>query len=181
MKRRALIVTPSKQMFSPAAIADMVGILDVVDVVEPKDQQWAVDMHRPDVVVLLNPADVRGVVKEPEVAFGVMRPIGIPVPTGMEIRLSTEIVCLCGDNGYVRIHTIRGETLMMTRSIGECEEIFTPDKGFLRVHRSTIVNMQCIRAVHRGNMPSVRLSNGLCVDVSEKYKERFLAALTSVS
>jgi hypothetical protein len=180
MKRSAVIVTASVAEFSQEMVADLSPFIDVVDVVTPKDQHWAVTRHRPDIVIVLSPSDAVGAVREPDVAFGVMRPIGIPVPTGMEIRLTTEIVCLCGDNGYVRIHTVKGETLIMTRSIGECEEIFTPDKGFLRVHRSTIVNMQCIRAVHRGNMPSVRLSNGLSVDVSEKYKERFMTALTSV-
>ncbi len=73
---------------------------------------------------------------------------------------------------YVRIHA-GSESHMLRETMGRLEERLDPDK-FLRIHRSTIVNIECIRELQQqfhGDYLVV-LKNGQRLTLSRSYRDR---------
>ena len=81
-------------------------------------------------------------------------------------------------HNYVRIHTVDGKTHVVREAISELETRLDPDR-FLRIHRSTIINADCVRELELssyGNYVAI-LSSGQRVSVSRSFKDRLPALL----
>ena len=70
---------------------------------------------------------------------------------------------------YVRIHTTEGKTLTALYRLKNMEAALPADT-FMRVHRSYIVNLRCIKGYVRSR---VFLSDTEYVPIGENYKESF--------
>lgn len=80
-----------------------------------------------------------------------------------------EIVYLESEGEYVRIHLADGTTIMTLFRLKNMEAAL-PSELFMRVHRSYIVNLRCIRSYVRGR---VYLNDTEYVPIGENYKEAF--------
>lgn len=105
--------------------------------------------------------------------------IALPVTSGIEIRPSEQIVHLHGEGNYTRVIFERDPAIVLSRTIGDYELILQR-AGFLRVHRSHMVNLVHVRKVVRGKVPRLKMSNGDEIDVSERYREVLFDALNVV-
>jgi two-component system LytT family response regulator len=68
---------------------------------------------------------------------------------------------------------------MLSRTIGDYEEILS-GAGFIRVHRSHIVNMRHVRRIIPGKIPRIVLTNGDVVSVSDRYREMLMSKLNII-
>ena len=89
-----------------------------------------------------------------------------------------EIEWVDAAHNYVRIHTLGGDTHVARGSIGELEARL-PAERFVRIHRSTIVNVDRIRELeltpHGGSVAIVQ--SGQRLAVSRSFRERLPALL----
>ena len=81
-----------------------------------------------------------------------------------------DIVYLESAGEYVRLH-IEGSSTITTLIRLKNMETTLPADGFLRVHRSYIVNLKRIASYTKGR---IFLDNGEYIPLGENYKERFL-------
>lgn len=58
------------------------------------------------------------------------------------------IKCMIAEGPYSRIFTSDGEQSMVLRSLREWEDRL-PEKQFLRIHRSTIINIECVDRIEK--------------------------------
>ena len=86
----------------------------------------------------------------------------------VRINLS-EIKYIEGMREYVRIHIESGKAVMTLMSMKKMEE-FLPNKKFMRVHRSFIVNLEKITTVERNR---IVFDDKVYIPVSEQYKPKF--------
>ncbi len=82
--------------------------------------------------------------------------------------------CTADDN-YTELHTSDSRRFISARTLKDYEDMLVP-LGFLRVHRSTLVNKAHITHVDDGH---VVLRNGTRVEISRRKKEDVLKALAS--
>ena len=61
------------------------------------------------------------------------------------LKIST-IKCICADGDYTQVFTEDGKKHLVTKSLKEWEDRL-PEKYFIRIHRSTIVNLEFIEKV----------------------------------
>ncbi|MBX7172653.1 MAG: LytTR family DNA-binding domain-containing protein [Pyrinomonadaceae bacterium] len=61
------------------------------------------------------------------------------------LKIST-IKCICADGDYTQVFTDDGKKHLVTKSLKEWEDRL-PEKYFVRIHRSTIVNLEFIEKV----------------------------------
>ncbi|WP_224246086.1 LytR/AlgR family response regulator transcription factor [Hyalangium gracile] len=61
------------------------------------------------------------------------------------VRVS-DIACLCSAGDYSELVTRDGQRYLMTRPLAEWEERL-PERQFVRIHRGTIVNLECVERV----------------------------------
>jgi two-component system, LytTR family, response regulator len=80
--------------------------------------------------------------------------------------------CTADDN-YTELHTSDGRRFISARTLKDYEDMLAPI-GFLRVHRSTLVNKSLITHLDDGH---VVLKNNLRVEISRRKKEDVLKAL----
>src|SRR3712207_8210051 len=83
---------------------------------------------------------------------------------------SSDLRWLESDLDYVRIH-MNGHAPLVNAMLGEMEKLL--GDGFLRIHRSTIVRKDKVRAIRRGrfSVPVLELDDGRCLPVGRKYRE----------
>lgn len=58
----------------------------------------------------------------------------------------SSIKCICADGDYTQVFTDEGKKHLVTKSLKEWEDRL-PEKYFIRIHRSTIVNLEFIEKV----------------------------------
>jgi two-component system, LytTR family, response regulator len=63
--------------------------------------------------------------------------------------IPNEIIMIKADSAYSEIYTKDGSTLVVSKNLGYFQEILTPIKEFLRVHKSYIVNIKYIEEHHK--------------------------------
>ncbi|MDE5708871.1 MAG: LytTR family DNA-binding domain-containing protein [Alistipes sp.] len=80
-----------------------------------------------------------------------------------------DIVYLESEGEYVRMHLADGTAIMTLFRLKNMETAL-PSEQFMRVHRSYIVNLRCIKAYVKGR---IFLSDTEYVPIGENYKEAF--------
>jgi DNA-binding LytR/AlgR family response regulator len=85
--------------------------------------------------------------------------------------LVEDIKCILSENQYSNLITTKNKSILVRRSIHSWESKL-PEKMFLRIHRSTIINLQCILKIERSKSGSYRVflrdyQNPF--DISRKY------------
>jgi len=82
--------------------------------------------------------------------------------------------CTADDN-YTELHTGDGRRFISARTLKDYEDMLAP-LGFLRVHRSQLVNKSKITHLDDGH---VVLANGIRVEISRRKREEVMKALGS--
>ena len=90
------------------------------------------------------------------------------------LRLAMDdIVYIEGLKDYVKINLASDNKPVLTLMSMKALEEALPRNRFVRVHRSFIVNMNCVRIIERNAI----ILAGRCIPVSESYRRRFFSLL----
>lgn len=87
-----------------------------------------------------------------------------------------EIVNIVGENNYSTFHLNNGREIVVSKTLKEYEGTLALH-NFMRVHKSHIINLDCIQKLKKGLEFSVQLSNGKSVGISYRRKAGFLKAM----
>jgi two-component system LytT family response regulator len=100
------------------------------------------------------------------------RQVILPTLEGFEVLRMEEIVRLQGNGNYTDVFLRDGSKKVACRFLKHYAEILP--LPFLRVHRSHILNLECVKAYHRKDGGYAVLLDKTEVEVSPQYKEEFL-------
>lgn len=93
--------------------------------------------------------------------------IALPTVKGLDLIESQSIIMLRSSDGYTNIYLKNGEILLSSKRLKYFEERL--DDSFLRMHKSTIININSIKRYHKTGF--VTLSDGQDLPVGRKYKK----------
>ena len=91
-------------------------------------------------------------------------------------KISHIIYCESDEN-YTRIFTVRGDTILVSRTLKVVEEML-PSEYFFRIHKSHLVNMNFVKSYNRSDGHKILLENGVELEIATRRNEEFLKALT---
>ncbi|MFT3948958.1 MAG: LytTR family DNA-binding domain-containing protein [Agriterribacter sp.] len=94
--------------------------------------------------------------------------------SGLRIVSPAEIIHCTGINNYTQFHLTDNTTIIASKTIKDFEELLS-DHGFIRTHKSHLVNMAYIREIKNDN--AILLKNGQQVEVSRRRQHEVLEAL----
>lgn len=94
----------------------------------------------------------------------------LPTLEGFEVVKMEEIVRLRGNGNFTDLYLNNGSKKMVCRFLKHFSEILP--LPFIRVHKSHIINMNCVKSYNKGGI--VTLNDGAEIEVSSTYKEEFL-------
>lgn len=105
--------------------------------------------------------------------------IGVPTRHGFRYLAVTDIIYVQATGVYVEL-TIQGEPkpLLASRTLKEVQQALEP-YGFIRLHRSYLINPACIKELSKVDGGFVVLSNGSQIPFSRQYKQLALQAIKS--
>jgi len=97
--------------------------------------------------------------------------LALPMLEGIELVRLDDIIAIEAQRSYCSIHLLCGAQKLVSRSLSWAEALLIPE-GFMRPHRSWLVNPKHVRAFLKHQGYSLRMVNGLLVQVAEQAKER---------
>lgn len=97
----------------------------------------------------------------------------IPTLEGLIFIMIDDIVCVKADTNYSEFHTMDGKKVVSSKGLSIYEELLKP-KLFVRVHKSSLVNLRHVAKYHRGRGAYLTMSNGMTVKVGESKKDELL-------
>jgi two-component system, LytTR family, response regulator len=99
--------------------------------------------------------------------------IALTTSEGLVFKKIRDIVRCESDRMYTIVAMADGEKLMVSKPMGQLEEILD-GQGFFRVHNSHLINMNHIRQFVRADGGYVVMDDGATVSVARNRKEDFL-------
>lgn len=87
--------------------------------------------------------------------------------------LPEDIVYFESDNNYTTIFTLKGQKILLSKTIKIIESELVEFNNFIRVHRSYIVNADYINKYNSSDS-TLKLNTGISVDVSDRKRKDFL-------
>lgn len=111
---------------------------------------------------------------------GLVQKIAVPSKNGLHYYPIQDIVLIEGDGSYAVMHLANANPVTVTKKIKNFEELLS-DKGFIRIHKSFLVNTDHIRELHRDDSGYLVMSNGKKVPISPKDKEEIIHLIKQVS
>ncbi len=100
------------------------------------------------------------------------------ISTGNEIHFVAfeKILYVKASSNYSLIYDTEGKSILTSKTLKYYEEQLL-DKGFLRVHSGTLINMSKVKSIKRNGMYKIILENDIKIPVSRSYKEALFSNL----
>lgn len=105
--------------------------------------------------------------------------IALPTLSGLVIKDVNSVLYVAADGNYSRIHFVGGESMLISESIKEYEDVLNTYM-FFRVHKSFIVNTVQIKKYLKGRGGYVVMSNDALIPVAARRRNIFMQFLKEV-
>lgn len=105
---------------------------------------------------------------------GQLSKIALPVLNGLEFVDVSTIIRVEGENVYSVFYFADNKKIVVSRTLKEAERMLS-QQNFMRVHKSSIINLNYIRHYIKGEGGRVILTDGSEVEISRRCKSDFLA------
>mgnify|MGYP000070412258 CR=1 FL=1 len=107
--------------------------------------------------------------------------IGISTQDGIFFKEVKDIIRLEAKESYTNIIFTPGQKgILASINLGEYEEQFKSYPEFMRVHRSSMVNLNYVDVYVKSDGGYLKLKNGESVDVSKKYRNELIQRLSNI-
>jgi two-component system LytT family response regulator len=106
----------------------------------------------------------------------------IPTLKGFVVVKLKEIIKCEAKRNYTIIHIQNNKPIMVSRPLVAYEKLLK-DAGFIRVHKTWLINLLHITEYYRGEVGEggiVVMSNGSTVEISRRRKEEFLSQVKDI-
>lgn len=81
------------------------------------------------------------------------------------------------DGHYSMPKLVNGEQFTTTKPLSYFEELLTPDKGFVRIHKGYIINVNFIKEYSKGDLCILTMIDGKQFEVARRKKQEVLERL----
>jgi two-component system LytT family response regulator len=100
--------------------------------------------------------------------------ISVPTQDGLQFIDVHEIIRCEASGNYTRMHLLKNQHFLITRTLKEYEELLTP-YNFLRIHHAHLINLAHLEKYVKGEGGYAVMTDGSVVDISKRKKSEFLA------
>jgi two-component system LytT family response regulator len=104
--------------------------------------------------------------------------IALPYAHGYIIVEVAQIVYCESDGSYTKVVLANGEVHLITRSLGEVEEILETSGSFFRIHRQFFINLKHIKRIVKSDGGSVIMNSNIEVPIARNRRDDFVKLFT---
>jgi two-component system LytT family response regulator len=102
--------------------------------------------------------------------------ISVSTDKGIHFIETSDVLYCLSTGPYTVFYLTAGQEVVCSKSIGEYEKILS-EKGFYRIHNSSLINVDHLRRFVRTDGGYVEMSDGKTLTVSRRKKDEFLSFL----
>ncbi|MES2389323.1 MAG: LytTR family DNA-binding domain-containing protein [Bacteroidota bacterium] len=102
--------------------------------------------------------------------------IALPTINGYEIIKMDDIVYCKSEENYTRFHLLGNKNMLVSKTIKTYEDVLESN-GFMRIHKSHIINLSQIQRYLHSKGGEVQMSDGVTLEVSRLRKQALLDKL----
>jgi len=106
--------------------------------------------------------------------------LGINLYGKTEIVMINEIVRLQAESNYTRLYFKKHESILVSKTLVEFEDLLN-DLGFLRVHKTHMVNTAYVKSIRKQSDWAIVLSENVTIPVSRRRRKMVTEAFTQRS
>ncbi len=99
--------------------------------------------------------------------------IALPYQNGVTFVKLKDIVYCESDDNYTKFFLSDGQYYLITKSLKDIQELLE-DRGFLRVHRQYIINLDQIKKFYKGEGSYLLMTNNKSIPISRMHKEKLI-------
>lgn len=103
--------------------------------------------------------------------------IALPTTEGLAFVLVSDIVYCMADGSYSQVFMIDKNEILISKTLGDVEELLG-EYSFFRIHHSSLINLKQVKKYIRGEGGEVIMSNGQSLPVARTRKNDFLNVFT---
>ena len=103
--------------------------------------------------------------------------LGVNTDDRIELLLVKKIIRLQGESNYTRFFMDGGKTVLVSKTLVEFEDLLR-DLGFLRVHKTHLVNIDRVKSLEKNGDIQLILDDGTFVPVSRRRKSGVIESLS---
>ena len=124
-----------------------------------------------------NNARIQTLLSNLNIGADISSKIALPTLTGFQMEKISHIIYCEADENYTKIFTVRGDFVLVSRTLKVVEEMLPP-QYFFRIHKSFLVNMNFVKSYNRIDGHKILLENGVELERATRRNEEFVKALT---
>lgn len=102
--------------------------------------------------------------------------IALPELNGFAIIQINSIVRCEGERNYTRVFYRDGSSVLISRTLLDFDQLLV-DKGFFRIHRSHLINLNCVHRYLKTDGGVVEMCDKSVLRISPKFKDELLEKL----
>lgn len=111
---------------------------------------------------------------------GEPKKIALHSSDGIDFVQIMNIVRFEADSRYTKVYMIDGKTYLVSKNIGEFDELLH-NYHFFRIHRSHLINLHYVRSVFKKDGGYIIMNDGQRIEVSRRRKDEFLRKMDEIS
>ena len=98
---------------------------------------------------------------------GSIRKLTLHGNNGYAIFNIDDILYLAGEDNYTKFHFLNQKSVMVSKTLKDYEEILEPF-GFMRIHKSSMVNLSHLKKIHRNESMEIIMADNTALPVSRR-------------
>jgi two-component system LytT family response regulator len=102
--------------------------------------------------------------------------LALPTSDGLIFIQISDIIRLQSDSNYTQFYLVGNEKILVTRTLGEYDELLK-DHNFCRVHHSHLINLAQIKRYVKNDGGYALMTDDSKVEISRRKKDEFLQML----
>jgi len=103
----------------------------------------------------------------------------LPTLKGFIILKLDEIIYCEAERSYTIFHLEANKSVIVSKPLLDYENLLS-DAGFLRIHKSFLINLRHVKEYQRGEGGTVIMNNNSEIEVSRRKKEQFLLKIREI-
>jgi len=104
----------------------------------------------------------------------------LPIKDGVVYLSVSDIIRIDSDGSYSTFYTSDSKKYLVSKNIGEYEEIL-PGGEFFRTHKSHLINIKKVKKYIRTDGYFVEMEDGSIVEISRRKKDEFLQVMNTLN
>ncbi len=103
--------------------------------------------------------------------------ISVRVNRQLKVFMISEVLYCEASRNYTIIHLMDGSQCTVSKTLARVRDLLC-EHGFCQIHKSVVVNLQCICSVSSKEKPSITIADQTVLQVARRKKAELLKALT---